>query len=77
QVMVKMRSFSLIFILLLILVAETDGQMCRYRFGLCHDVGDIRGRCIDSGGRCVRISGRTACRCHLGFNRQTCPDEIP
>ncbi|KAL3892248.1 hypothetical protein ACJMK2_004476 [Sinanodonta woodiana] len=72
-----MRPFILIFILLLILVAETEGQMCRLRSGHCHDVGDIRGKCSASGGICVRLPGRKACRCLDGDDDQIGPAEIP
>ncbi|KAL3892253.1 hypothetical protein ACJMK2_004477 [Sinanodonta woodiana] len=70
-----MRPFYLIFILLLILVAETDGQMCRFRSERCYDVGDRRGKCSFSGGSCVRIPGRSACRCQIGHPIRL--DEFP
>ncbi|KAL3892239.1 hypothetical protein ACJMK2_004467 [Sinanodonta woodiana] len=74
-----MRPFALIFILLLILVTETDGQMCRFKSELCHDVGDRRGKCSDLDGSCVRIPGRVACRCERrhGPKGQIGADHIP
>ncbi|KAL3892249.1 hypothetical protein ACJMK2_004476 [Sinanodonta woodiana] len=72
-----MRPFSLFCILLLILVAETEGQMCRFRSGHCHDVGDIRGKCSASGGSCIKIEGRSACRCKPSSNPPINADDIP
>ncbi|KAL3892254.1 hypothetical protein ACJMK2_004478, partial [Sinanodonta woodiana] len=63
QFVLTMGPFFLIFVLFGILVAGTNGQMCRFRSERCHDVGDVRGKCSASSGICVQILGRRSCRC--------------
>ncbi|KAK3581942.1 hypothetical protein CHS0354_007063 [Potamilus streckersoni] len=63
----KMMSTSvtvIVCVTLCILIAETDGRQCWYRFGRCYDKGDVRGKCGDSGGRCHLLPGKLLeCKC--------------